>query len=741
MRSNFARLSGFLSLISACGGGQVPPASTPPSAAETAPIGASSSRRDPSPYPAAAKRPVVTTYHGTKVADDYQWLENAADANVKLWISAENELAREQLDAQSGRPELHARIKEILSSASADRFALSYAGGQLFAVKDQPPKQQAFLVVLNDADDLASERVIVDPNVIDSSGGTTIDYYEPSPDGARVAVSLSEGGTESGTVHVFDTKTGKKTGDVVPFANSGTAGGALTWAKDGKGFFYTRHPHPGERPSADMGFFQQVYFHVLGTATESDAYSVGKDFPRIAEIELETSDDGKYVLANVKNGDGGESALHLLDTRTGKWSELAALADKVVHASFGADGKIYALSLKGAPRGQILRIDPLKPVLAQAQLLVPETAVTIQSAHATKSTLYVRDLVGGPSAVRMFDLKGKARGELAIPAISAVREVVRLRGDDILFRGQSYTEMPAWYRYSAKGGVVAKTKLELISPVSFADIEVTREMVTSKDGTQVPLNILKKKGTALNGTHPAILTGYGGYGISMQPRVNPLLRVWFDRGGVFAVANLRGGGELGEEWHLAGNLTKKQNVFDDFYACAKYLVATQHTSSTKLGILGGSNGGLLMGAALTQHPEMYKAVVSLVGIYDMLRVELSPNGAFNVTEYGTVKDPDHFRALLAYSPLHNVKDNTAYPAVLFITGANDPRVDPMHSRKMTARLQAASTGGTVLLRADDGQGHGGGTPLSAEIDQAADYFGFFINQLGAGPNQAPPEKL
>jgi prolyl oligopeptidase len=270
-----------------------------------------------------------------------------------------------------------------------------------------------------------------------------------------------------------------------------------------------------------------------------------------------------------------------------------------------------------------------------------------------------------------------------------------------------------------------------MSPVSFADIEVTREFATSKDGSRIPLNIMRRKGAVLDGSNPTLLYGYGGYGISMSPAYEFSRRLWFDRGGIYVVANLRGGGEFGEEWHKAGNLTKKQNVFDDFAAAAQYLIEKKYTSSEKLALLGGSNGGLLMGAMITQHPDLVRAVVSMVGIYDMLRVELAPNGAFNVTEFGTVKDPDQFKALYAYSPYHQVKDGTEYPAVLMMTGANDGRVAPYHSRKMTARLQAANKSDhPIFLRTSTSAGHGIGTALSERIKQVADMYSFLFAQLG-----------
>ena len=689
-------------------------------------------------YPAAEKRPVASELHGTKVSDDYQWLEASDEPAVKAWVDAENAFTKASLGAVPARAALRARIHDILTASSGDWFALRAAKGRLFALKFQPPKQQPLVVVMTSANEPASERVVVDPTAIDPSGHTSIDYYVPSPDGKMVAVSLSEGGTENGTVHVFDVESGKDLGDAVPWANSGTAGGSLAWAGDSKGFYYTRHPHPGEVKPEDMGFFQQVYFHALGTKDAADAHSFGKDLPRIAEIALATRADGKVVLASVQNGDGGEYWHFVLDPKSGKWQRFADIPDKVVHAEFGDDGKLYLLSHAGAPRGKVLRVDGQKPELAKAETLVPESEATVQSFVATQSKLYVRDLLGGPSQVRVFDLAGKAAGTVPIPPVSGVRQLVPVGGDDLIFRGVSFTAAPAWYAYSAKDGKVERTALAVDPGVKLDDAEAVRETCRSKDGTEIPITIVRKKGTALDGTNPTLLYGYGGYGVSIAPRFDPLLRVWLDMGGVFAVANLRGGGEFGEAWHLAGNLEKKQTVFDDFYGCAQHLVATKVTTPEHLAIIGGSNGGLLMGAALTQHPEAYRAVVSYVGIYDMLRVELTPNGQFNVTEFGTVKNPDHFRAMYAYSPYHNVKDGTGYPPVLFLSGSNDPRVDPWQSRKMTARLQAASTGGEVLLRESSDTGHGGGTPLDAQIDEEADVYAFLVRELRlAYPPSAP----
>jgi prolyl oligopeptidase len=349
----------------------------------------------------------------------------------------------------------------------------------------------------------------------------------------------------------------------------------------------------------------------------------------------------------------------------------------------------------------------------------------------TEHLLYVNFLAGGPNKTRVFTLTGTPLTELPLPDVAAVQEIAPIAKDSVLVRLQTYLQPSAVYTFE-QPAVFRKTALAVQSPVNFDDAEVTREFATSFDGTKVPLNIIRKKGTPLDGRNPTLLTGYGGYGISLTPNFLGIKgRLWLDQGGVYAVANLRGGGEYGEEWHKAGNLTNKQNVFDDFIGAAQYLIAQKYASPATLVIEGGSNGGLLMGAALTQRPDLFRAVVSHVGIYDMLRVELSPNGAFNTTEFGSVTNPDQFAALYAYSPYHHVHDGVAYPAVLFMTGDHDGRVDPMNSRKMTARLQAAtSSTRPILLRTSSNSGHGMGTALSENIEQLTDAMTFFLNELG-----------
>ncbi|MBZ5584452.1 MAG: prolyl oligopeptidase family serine peptidase [Acidobacteriia bacterium] len=679
--------------------------------------------------PATVKKPVTDDYSGVKVTDDYRWLEDWSDPAVRQWSDAQNQYARAYLDALPTRKSVYAELERIVNRASPDYFDLTWRGGRLFALVETPPKEQPVLSVIDSPDDPASVRTVLDPTKIDSTGGSTIDFYVPSLDGKYVAVSLSQGGSESGDVHVYETDTGKELPDVISRVNGGTAGGSVAWNGDGSGLYYTRYPRAGERPPADMAFYQQVWFHKLGSPASADRYSLGKDFPKIAEISLQISDDGRYLLARMAYGDGGEFT-HYLMGPDGQWRQIARLADAVVAAAFGDGGAIYLLSRQNAPMGKVLKISVEKPQIASAQTVVPEGRVAIQSILPAGDWLYVNGLSGGPSRIDVFDASGKRLGMVGMGQPSAVSGMVRYKDGQLLFRSASYTTPPAWVRVDPATRQPIPTALRKAAPVDLQDALVTRETAISKDGTRVPLTIIRKKGTKLDGNNPALLYGYGGYGISMTPAYDPTLRVLLDRGVVYAVANLRGGGEFGEAWHKAGMLTKKQNVFDDFAACAEYLIKQRYTSPARLAIEGGSNGGLLMGAALAQHPNLFRAVVSHVGIYDMLRVELSPNGAFNVTEFGSVKELEQFKALNAYSPYHHVTDGTEYPAVLFLTGANDPRVDPMQSRKMTARLQAGGTKQPVLLRTSSGSGHGIGTALSEAVAQGADTLAFLFEQWG-----------
>jgi prolyl oligopeptidase len=681
--------------------------------------------------PFTEKKPVTDEYHGVRVVDEYRWLEETGSPAVKAWTEAQNKHSRAWFKARPEREVIEARLTALYAKDTPSHGGIVARPGRIFALKFQPPKQQRLLVTLASPDDPASERVVLDPNELEPRGQVAMDWFVPSPDGKLIAVCLSENGSEAGTLHFYHTETGGQLPDRIARVQYPTGGGSAAWTADGSAVFYTRYPHQGEKPEADLNFFQQIYFHKLGTPSTADEYSAGREFPRIAEIHLETSRDGRLLLATVANGDGGEFSHYLRGTTGGAaWRQLTRHEDGVKEIAFSHDSAaLYLRSVKDAPRGKVLRISATG-TLGDAELVVPQGDAVIEGITPTAQFLFVNDLLGGPSRVRQFTLDGKDSRILPLPEASGIGGLIDL-GDRVVFRQTSFIAPSAWMTYDPAGGVIKKSALFNTSPVDFSDIEAVREFAVSKDGTRIPVNILQRKGTKLDGNNPALLYAYGGYGHSMRPSFDFENRLWFDRGGIYVVANLRGGGEFGEEWHLAGNLTKKQNVFDDFAACAQHLIARGYTRSGKLAVEGGSNGGLLMGAFLTQNPALARAVVAHVGLYDMLRVELDPNGAFNVTEFGTVKDPAQFRALHAYSPYHNVKDGTGYPAVFFLAGETDGRVNPAHSRRMTARLQAATASkNPILVRLSPSSGHGMGTGLAEKIAQQADVFLFLFDQLG-----------
>ena len=596
--------------------------------------------------------------------------------------------------------------------------------------------------MLSGLDDVSDERVLVDPDEIDDSGSTTIDWYQPSPDGNLVAVSLSWRGTEDGSVHVYQTASGELTGVTVPRVNGGTAGGSLAWAGDSSGFWYTRYPSPGERQDGDDDFYQEVWYHRLGDSLEDDRRELSAVFAdgRIAENFLNASPDGLWVMDRVQKGDGGEWQVFVRAQTGGDWWLVADVGDKAEYAAFGP-GALYLLSRLDAPHGKVLRL-PLRPgaTAVDAVEVVPEADVTIEGPAAespnaegglavTDTRLWVLDMDGGWSSLRLFDLDGTPARPAEVPQGSAVDGLIRLDGNEVAYATESFTEPRSWWRASGDSAT-RRTALVTKTPLDFSGIEVHREFTTSADGTRVPVTLITRRGTPRDGTAPALLTGYGGYGISLKPRFDPGWLLWLEQGGVLAVAHTRGGGEYGEDWHHAGRLAAKQNVFDDFAACARFLVESRVTTSERLAIMGGSNGGLLMGAVLTQHPGLCRAVVAMVPVMDVLRAELHPNGAFNVTEFGTVADPELFRAMRAYSPYHNVEDGAAYPAVLLTAGEFDPRVDAYHAKKMAARLQAAtSSSQPVLLRIESG-GHGLGSSLDQRVSELADVYAFLFDRLG-----------
>jgi prolyl oligopeptidase len=434
----------------------------------------------------------------------------------------------------------------------------------------------------------------------------------------------------------------------------------------------------------------------------------------------------------VEKGDGGEWQVFVRrQDRDADWRMVADLEDECTRAVFGG-GSLFLLSTRGAPRGQVLRLEPGDAATAaDATVVVAQGDVAIDEIGATDARLWVVDIDGGPSRIRAFDHDGNALPEVPLPALSSIDRPLPLGAGAVAWTVETFVSPHAWWVHADDDAEPQRTALDTVTPIDFAGIEVERVFATSQDGTRVPINLVHRAGTPKDGSAPAVLYGYGGYAISLKPSFQPSWLLWLEEGGVYAVANVRGGGEYGREWHHAGRLATKQTCFDDFAACADHLVETGVTSRERLGIMGASNGGLLIGAVLTQRPDIAAAAVCAVPVLDMLRSELSPNGAYNVTEFGTVRDPEMFRALYAYSPYHNVVDGTAYPPVLFTAGEFDPRVEAYHAKKLVARLQAAtSSEQPILLRMESG-GHGIGQSLDQLVGVVTDYFTFLFDRLGA----------
>jgi prolyl oligopeptidase len=689
--------------------------------------------------PKAPKRRVVNTYWGVRVPDDYQYMERASDPATSKWARAQNRATRAWLDGHPERKAILGRVAALTHSDSPDYYSGTFRSGRYFFRKEQPPQEQPSLVMLSSVQDRSTERTIVDPNRIDPTGGTSIDFFAPSLDGKKVAVSLSKGGSEEGTLYFYDSDSGRRLDDVIPRVNGGTAGGSAAWNADGSGVYYTRYPNVGERPKADLSFYQQIYFHRLGAPVEQDTYVLGKEFPKIAEIELTTSPDGRSVLADVSNGDGGEHAYWLLGA-TGGWTQITRFEDDAVQGVLGMDGTLYLLSRANASRRKILKLAPGSKSLAEARVVVPETENTIEGITATASRLYVREMIGGPTRVRVYDLSGKALGLVGLPEPAIIGQPVRTTGDEVILRCQSYLRPPAYYRYGPGDSDLVPTALAQTSPADFSDCEVRRVFASAEDGTKLPINVIARKGTKLDGHAPLLLYGYGSYGLSEEPYFQPEIKAWVEQGGIYADASVRGGGEFGEEWHDAARLGTKKVSMDDFAACARYLVQQGYTKKERLAIQGGSAGGLLVYGTLVHHPDVMQAAVANVGYGDVLRTELSPNGEFNTTEFGTVKDSTQFRGMAAYSPYHHVKRGVAYPSVLGTTGVNDPRVPSWETYKMIAQLQGSGSPGKVLMRVSYDTGHGGGTARSERDRETADALVFLFDRLGVKYRPVEEEK-
>ncbi len=681
------------------------------------------------------QRPVIDRYHGDEIVDPYRWLEDGESAEVRAWTEHQNEKTRAYLDGPL-RTGLRARLDELLSigvvSSPVVRGGKGKTPRRYFHVRREG-KQDQPVVLVRDA--LSGEdRVLLDPKTFAADPTSALDWWYPSTDGSKIAYGFSMSGDEQSTLRVRDVATGQDLADEIPF----TRMSSVAWLPDGSGFFYSREPEPGTVPKEEAHYHRKVYEHRLGRHWRSDPLvwpAAGDARWKMTDIpSVDVSPSGRWLAVRVHQGWERSSVL-LFDRTKSEWTTLVTGVDATFDPAFHRVGQADVLLVKtneGAPKGKLLRIDPAKPGRASWVELVPEGPDVLRNFDAVGKTLFVSYLHRASSRLERRTLDGALVSSIDLPVLgSASVPSGDLDGDEALFEFQSYAYPPAIFRLDLKAKEPApKVFAKIEAPVDPSAIAVEQIEVASKDGTKVTAFVVHKKDLPKDGTAPGILYGYGGFNIPQTPSFNRSLWAFLERGGVYCVANLRGGGEYGEAWHRAGMLGNKQNVFDDAIAVAEALVAQKWVAKDRLAAFGGSNGGLLVGALVTQRPELFRAAVSAVPLLDMLRYHHFLIAKLWIPEYGSADDADAYKWLRAYSPYHRVVDGAAYPAVMFMTAESDSRVDPLHARKMAARMQEA-TGSSypVLLRVETKAGHGAGKPRSKQLEELTDEYTFLFREL------------
>ena len=675
------------------------------------------------PAPLARRTDDADVLHGERIGDPYRWLESDGET-TRAWTQAQNARTREALDALPERAVFAARLRELLG---VGLLGVPYpVGARVFFERRNAGQRQSVLFV-REGD---ASRALVDPNRLDPDALVTIDWWYPSPDGSLVAYGLSRGGTEMSTLHVIDVAAGEDRPDVIPF----TQRSKVAWA--GGGFYYTVHPAPGSVPKGDEHYFRKVRLHKLGDDPARDIEIFGAGYPKETIVGVEADARGRWVALAAFEG-WSRNDVYLLDASSESIRPVVVGADGISQSVMAAE-RLFLRTNVGSPN---YRIDVVDPSTLERRTVVPESEHPIESFDVTRSHVIVHTLVNAVSRIAIWSHDGRREREIALPAFSALSDrgsavspTADPAGDRVGYTVDSFTRPPVAYVADARTGEM-EVVAALDVPAGFEPdaIAVEQELYASKDGTAVPMFLLHRHDANPSGAVPTILNGYGGFNISRTPAYSAAAAAWVEAGGLYVVANLRGGAEFGERWHRAGMRAKKQNVFDDFAAAAEALVARGWTSREHLGISGGSNGGLLVGAAMTQRPELFAAVACAVPLLDMLRYQNFLIARFWIDEYGSAEDAEQFRWLRAYSPYHNARAGTRYPAVLFTTAEGDSRVDPGHARKMAALfqwLQRDDPDAVTLLRVDRDAGHGIGKPLDKQVDDAADQLAFFAWRLG-----------
>ena len=707
--------------------------------------GADSDKADPSAPPAATIRVVTDEYFGVKVADPYRYMEDLTNAEVSAWFKGQNDYTRAVLGRIPGRAALLARIKTLDEGAPARVTDLRRLPSDRYFYQKRLASEDVAKLYLRDG--LKSdESLLVDPTKFATAGGPhyVISYYAPSFDGKYVAVGISAAGSEDAVLRVFDTSTGKETGDVIDRAQFGSP----TWMPDGRSLLYNRlQPLTPASAPTDRYLNSRAYLHVLGTPPDKDQMVFGVGTPNVnidpADIPFVATWPGvSYALGVIAHGVRNEitayvAPLDSLNSATVPWKRFCDVDDDVTGFDVHG-GDLYLLSHHGASRYKVLHTKLSDPQIARAELVVPPSEAVIQNIAAASDALYIQELDGGLGRLIQLPYSGGKPEKIQLPFDGSVGlSATDLRVPGTLIELTSWTRAREIYAYDPNRKNVADTQLQPVgkfdAPANLESVEVKAK---SYDGTLVPLSIVYRKGLKLDGSNPALLEGYGAYGITLDPYFDPKYTAWFERGGVFAVAHVRGGGEYGEDWHLAGKLLTKPNTWKDFIACAEYLINQKYTSTPELAIEGGSAGGITIGRSITERPDLFAVAIDAVPSSDVVRAEFTPNGPPNIPEFGTVKEADGFKALYAMSPYHHVMDGTKYPAVMVTTGFNDPRVVSWEPGKMAARLQAAtSSGKPVLLRVDYDAGHGIGSTKTQREQELADEMSFALWQFGVADFQ------
>jgi len=687
-------------------------------------------------YPPALRATTVDDYHGTLVPDPYRGMEDLDSAATRAWVAAESRLTDGYLAALPQRAQLRSRLAQLYDF---ERFGLPFqAHGRYFYTRNAGLQNQSVLYVAGAAAGAGAPRprVALDPNALSKDGSLGVSGYVASHDGRLLAYGVSVSGSDWTDWHLRELSTGRDLPDVIRNMKYY----APVFSHDDRGLYYSAFPAPApgsELTAPDLG--DAVYYHVLGTTMTADRKLIELAGHPDWQYEPYLSDDGHWLVVTAGEGEVGDKGLenvYLVDLATDD-RPVTALFEGfgAAYVYAGSDaGRLYFLTTLGAPNGKVIAIDPLRPHADPAPTIVAEGSdaidLTQPSVTLVDHQLIVRSMHDAHSRVVTYGLDGTRRREIVLPGTGTATGFEGRAADRATF--WSYTDLITprrVYRYDLEAGVsqVFRSPRAAFNPQSF---ETRQVLYPGKDGTRIPMMLAYRKGLRLDGRNPLLLYGYGGFGIPLLPAFNPALIAWLELGGVYAIANIRGGGEYGEVWHRQANRTHKQVVFDDFIAAAEWLIAQRYTATPKLAIRGESNGGLLVGACLTQRPDLYGAAIAGVGVMDMLRFDRFGQGAGWTGEYGSPQDPADFPALYAYSPLHQVRPGTRYPATLIITGDHDTRVVPMHSFKFAAAMQAAQSGSEpVLLYIEKSSGHGGGPTVSQTIEQNADIYAFLADRL------------